>query len=125
MVERHRRYCETVTRGRHTTERESGPNKHFFSVSETASECSESVIIEVSSTDSSVNRTIKGSVRQLAGKSLTLLLDEGIAVAAAVRVQSKDFLFLRQVLRSISDPPSKWTSSHRCQTYIRGSLVAR
>ncbi len=76
---------------------------------ETASESGAMVIIEVTSADSNENRKIKGSVQQFAGKSLTLVSDEEIAVAASVRVQSKDLLFLGQVLRSISDPQEKWT----------------
>jgi hypothetical protein len=42
----------------------------------------------VSSDDSSDNRKIRGSVQQLSGKSLSLLVDEKLAVAADVRVQT-------------------------------------
>jgi hypothetical protein len=89
--------------------RESGPALNTSTVAETAPECGESVIIEVSSTDSSDNRKVKGSVQQLSGKSLTVFVDEAIAVAADVRVQSKDLLVLGRVLGSISLLSGKWT----------------
>jgi hypothetical protein len=89
--------------------RESGPPLNTSTVAETAPESGESVIIEVSSTDSSDNRKVKGSVQQLSGKSLTVFVDEAIAVAADVRVQSKDLLVLGRVLGSISLLSGKWT----------------
>jgi hypothetical protein len=58
-----------------------------WAMPETVSDTGESVVIGVSSDDSSDNRKIRGSVQQLSGKSLTPLVDEKIAAAADVRVQ--------------------------------------
>jgi hypothetical protein len=74
------------------------------------SELREPALIEVSSSDPAVpNRKLTGTILTRLKKSLTVVTDQEIAVSAAVRVQSKDFLTLGEVQRCIPEPDTGWT----------------
>jgi hypothetical protein len=69
------------------------------------------VIIEVlSSTGGSPNRKLKGVVQEFVSKSLTLVTGEEIPVSAEVMVQSRDLLSLGEVLSSILETGSGWST---------------
>lgn len=81
--------------------------------------CSESVIIEVSSSNSSVhNRKVTGTVQDFVSKSLILVTAEAIPVSTKVTVQSKDLLFLGEVLSCVADPGTKWRAHVRVKTSL-------
>ena len=84
------------------------PPSHRLIVTTTIPETRESVTIEVSSNDESPNRKINGTVQEFAGNSLTLLSGEEIAASAAVKVQSKDRLYLGEVVRSVPERQTNW-----------------
>ena len=73
----------------------------------TAVEIREPVIIDVSA--SSPNRKVNGVIENCTRKNLTLITGEETAESAAVRVQSKDLLFLGTVLRCVHGETANWT----------------
>lgn len=80
----------------------------------TTSDCGESVIINVSSSHDPVrNRKVNGALQEPVSKALTLVTNEEIPVHADVTVQSKDLLFLGEVLRCVAIPGAKWTTHVR------------
>ena len=74
--------------------------------------------IEVSSSDESPNRKINGTVQEFAGNSLTLLSGEEIAASAAVKVQSKDRLYLGEVVGSVPEHRTSWAVQVRLRRTI-------
>ena len=84
-------------------------SRNSFNVTGTVSENGESVIVEVSGARYSGSHKLEGTVRDHAGKNLSLLVDEEIAEAAMIRVQTRDMLFLGEVLLSVAEPVSGWT----------------
>jgi hypothetical protein len=89
------------------------------SVMTTGSDCPESAIIEVSSGNAAnPGRKVTGTVREFIRKRLTLVTGEEIAVSAAIRVQSRDLLFLGEVLSCVSNPKAQWTVQVRVKTSL-------
>ena len=80
----------------------------------TTFDCGESVIINVSSSHGTVrNRKVNGALQESVPKALTLVTNEELPVCADVTVQSKDLLFLGEVLRCVAIPGAKWTTHVR------------
>jgi hypothetical protein len=79
-----------------------------------SSESLESVTINIMpSNNVAPSSKLNGLVHQLASKSLTLITGEEIPVPADVTVQSRDLLFLGEVLSCVPNDGAKWT------TYVR------
>jgi hypothetical protein len=75
-----------------------------------ASELQEPAILEVSSHDPAIPTCkLTGTILTRLKKSLTVLTEQEIAVSAAVRVQSKNFLTLGEVLRCPPESEARWT----------------
>jgi hypothetical protein len=80
----------------------------------TASECLESVVIDVSgNAGKEVPRKINGIIERLTNKRLTLVSGEALPVSANVTVQGKDLLFLGEVLSCVPESGVKWTTHVR------------
>jgi hypothetical protein len=76
----------------------------------TVSERSESVVINVPSTDTLVShRRFSGEIQEFANKQLILIADEQITVSTAITAQSKDLLFMGGVLKCDQEPDARWT----------------
>ncbi len=79
----------------------------------------ESVVIDVASSTTAHDFKVNGLIRESADKSLTLITDDEIPVSSSVAMQSRDMIFLGQVLSCIPECGTKWTT----HVQVRRSLL--
>lgn len=69
----------------------------------------ESVVIELPGTNLDPARKMAGTISATAGKRLIITAPENISASCPIRVQSKDLLFLGDVLESTLGVDGKWS----------------
>jgi hypothetical protein len=75
--------------------------------------CLESIVIEVSSDAGAQTLKVNGIIQETAGKSLMLVTDAEIPASSRITMQSKDFIFLGEVLSCVPEHDAKWTTHVR------------